>query len=637
MTYIYLFLILFNTSSAIAFFFKRRIEETIFISIFFEILVLFLFGICFNLDIGYHFLIILNLPTFIYNMFYIIKHKKLALKESILTPGLFAFILVYILFIWINYGRMAIIWDEFSHWALVTKNMFYLDNFGLGLDSTVVFKSYLSGTSLFQYFILKINSVYDESLLFFGMCLTSFSLLLPMMKKFNNIKSISFFLNLFILIVIPTLLYGQYYTSIYVDAILGICFAAALYIYYFNYNEGLNSFNIVCLSSLTMMLVFIKDIGFYLACLVALTVLIDTFFVRKVIKLNTLCKEGAKLVLIIFPAIFIRIIWAKELLLNNIGSNFSSSLPSSFLNNLKLIFTSNRSGYKAEVIHNYLYAIFNVKLINSSIGLSFFMIVIAFALLSYKLVEDIKNKPEIKKYVIFTLVSGAGAVGYALLILLSYLSFFSEYESLMLASFERYLGTYSLGLIILSFSLLLNKYSYDVKKLTKYLLSCILFLLIFTNFNQIIDITYYARGLVYQTKVSREVYKKGKDSILKNVSSGEFVNFISTNDAGRDYWIMKYETSPKKVIKSLVDGDWSIGEPYSESDIWTVNKSEKEWSEELKKEFDYVYLFDIDEKFIASYKDVFKIKKNSKIEDNQLYKVNKKAQGIQVLELVIQD
>ena len=168
MEYILLIFLLLNTSLFYSTIFNKKIEQTIFLSIFSYIFILFVFGIFSILNVGFITILILNGILFIINVHSFIK-RKIDLNKNVLTTGLILFIISYLIIVWQSFGKLANSWDEFSHWALVVKNMYGLGNLGLGSDSTVMVKTYLSGTSLFQYFCTKLCGEFRESMLYVGM------------------------------------------------------------------------------------------------------------------------------------------------------------------------------------------------------------------------------------------------------------------------------------------------------------------------------------------------------------------------------------------------------------------------------------------------------------------------------------
>ena len=182
MFYILFFLIMFNNSFFISNIFKKKIEETLAINVVFSIIILFIFGMFNRLDLGYYTYLIFTVGALVGNIIFLIKQKFKNLKY-LLTSGLIISFLLYAFFIILNKGRMLSVWDEFSHWGLVVKNMFMLNNFGLGSDSTLLARGYLSGTSLFQYLALKIGGNFNETYMFTAMNFIYLSLVIPIAQK----------------------------------------------------------------------------------------------------------------------------------------------------------------------------------------------------------------------------------------------------------------------------------------------------------------------------------------------------------------------------------------------------------------------------------------------------------------------
>ena len=84
MEYLLLILLIINPTIAYAIFFKRKFEENLILTIVSYITILFLTGALGNLNIGFYFIILLNIPVLGYNIYSLIK-KKINLKEQIFT------------------------------------------------------------------------------------------------------------------------------------------------------------------------------------------------------------------------------------------------------------------------------------------------------------------------------------------------------------------------------------------------------------------------------------------------------------------------------------------------------------------------------------------------------------------------
>ena len=142
MEYLLLILLIINPTIAYAIFFKRKFEENLILTIVSYITILFLTGALGNLNIGFYFIILLNIPVLGYNIYSLIK-KKINLKEQIFTFGFILFVITYMLILWISAARQSIEWDEFSHWSLVVKNMFNLGNIVVGSFFNLILKHFM--------------------------------------------------------------------------------------------------------------------------------------------------------------------------------------------------------------------------------------------------------------------------------------------------------------------------------------------------------------------------------------------------------------------------------------------------------------------------------------------------------------
>ena len=85
MIYLYLLILLLNTSIFYKTIFNKKIEETLPITILTYILIIFITGIYNAMNIGFILILILNLCLFIINILNFIKRKN---TKNIITPSL---------------------------------------------------------------------------------------------------------------------------------------------------------------------------------------------------------------------------------------------------------------------------------------------------------------------------------------------------------------------------------------------------------------------------------------------------------------------------------------------------------------------------------------------------------------------
>jgi hypothetical protein len=119
---------------------------------------------------------------------------------------------------------------------------------------------------------------------------------------------------------------------------------------------------------------------------------------------------------------------------------------------------------------------------------------------------------------------------------------------------------------------------------------------------------------------------KDFDNKIDMIDKSSKLYFISQNTNGIDYWVARYTFTPFQ----LNGNSWSIGTKYNDNDIWTQNITYDDWKKELK-EYDYVYLFKIDEKFLNEFKNVFI--DTSQVSNKQLYEVINEGDNV-ILNLV---
>ena len=608
MEYILLMLIILNSSCFFSNIFNKKIEQTLFFSIFSYILILFAFGIIGILKIGFISIMVLNFLAFIYNVYYGLKNKD-KINKNFFTIGLILFLISYCFIVWQSLGRLATAWDEFSHWALVVKNMYGLDNLGIGTDSTVMIKDYLSGTSLFQYFCIKLCGEYKESMLYVGMDLIIVSLILPIFSKFDKKNNFIGFILYFVLLFLPTFFYPTIFSSLYVDAVLGLTFAYSLYSYFSNRKKDLCSFDVINLMISYAMLIFIKDFGIVLLLISFSIVLIDNIFVRNKFDYKKILKQNYLILVTPIPALVIKYMWGIVLRINGVISDGSTS---NIFHTLKNVLSFHLVDYQLETTGNFIRASFTNNLTATLIPITYIIALLIVIIIGYYVLQNTKKNDSstIKLLITFVVLGG---IGYAGLLCLAYISFFSEYEAVRLASFNRYMSTYALGAIYVAIAIYVN-FAQNNKSLGNFAIILFGLFVINFNFSTLLNMTVFARSTVNAADLGRLEYKIFDDKMDKYLDENDYTYFVSTNDNGIDYYIARYELTPNKMSNL----EWSIGLPYSDEDIWTVYKSTDEWRDELLDEYDYVYLYDIDEEFIDLYHTLFL---DGNIADNQLYKV----------------
>jgi hypothetical protein len=449
-------LILIIIASAYAVFLKRKLAETIFLSVTTIVVVLYCFGLINIQGCLLYGIYTIVLFAFLCLTFLIYKQIKIKniLKDTEIIQGLLLYLILLSFSLFINFGMVFHHWDEFSHWGIVVKYFYNVDAFATLQNSDfnkIMFPQYFPGVSLFQYFFSRFDSDFIEYYSYVAKNILYFSLFLPLISNLFNkakwIKSI-FFLIIFILIPLQR---ESFYSSLYVDEILGAFFGFIL-VYYFIYKYEKSKYGILMVTASAFMTTITKDIGLLLSLgCIAIIILDILLFRRTQLKSFILqksffaCKTG-KIILISLPllmVIFLKISWALLLLKSGMKAGGFWRQPS--LHDIINLITKQIQPYQKETALNLISAVFHMKLV--PFNLSIFWFCGVFLLIVLILTLYYKRQISLKRTVSSALVFAVGAGIYQIVLMILYVFSFSQYEAVRLASYDRYTFTYMLGMI----------------------------------------------------------------------------------------------------------------------------------------------------------------------------------------------
>lgn len=630
-----MFLILFTVSAALAYLFKYRFEQTIAITCFALILILYLFGLAGIMSAGVYAAVALSLGAITILIYAAAKGriKKDFFINNIFTPGFLVFLCFYIIMCYLQRNRFLEGTDEFSHWGLVVKNMYFFDTFGNHPEATTIFTGYPPASSLFQYLWMKICG-FAEANFFRSMNVLCFSSVLPVFKNvgWKQIKKAPFIA--LIIFIIPVYLYNGFYFRITVDPLLGILLAYILFAYFtekvFNYAFYIN------LALAMFVLTLVKASGFGLAIIAAMIIMLDIAIniqktrktmnlpdnKKNVIKANHLYNLYTVAIAILIPVI----------------SNYTWSIYRSFSNtryawdgvsNITLssvaeLIKGEADQYRYDTIRYFISAFFSNPVDVGRVQFTYFQwaLLLAFIILFFwcaKSEAPLKNK--LKNCLLGLLI---GWIIYVASLLILYVFTFSAHEAIALASFRRYMNTYflaSLCFFVCFFFYHTNEEDEHQKttNLRKYIIFLViaLFFLNFAPLFRTFQISPGRRAEISISKISSVPFDYKSDRI----------NYIYQYSTGYPNLVARYEMTPVRV-----SGSYSIGMPYDEDDRWTNDITCDEWLEILKTGgFTYVYLEYIDEQFIERFNEAFE--NINMIQNQSLYRVTDRDGRI-VLEYV---
>lgn len=504
-------------------------------------------------------------------------------------------------------------WDAFTHWAITVKNMFFTNTLSTNELSNIIMKNYPPAISLIQYIYVSIVGVFKDEYLINALLIFSFTLLFPffhLISKKNLFIKIIMFLFVFLM---PLSVFSNYYNSVYVDAVVGLLFGFIMICYYIiPYSKYKNA--LLCLALVTLVLT--KQICIILSGLFIIIYIFDsirTFLITK--KTIALKLEIKTFVLFLCVVLITFLSWNIH-----VSSNVQSS--SSMVNQMYSVIETIISGETNYIISFYkslINYLNNYFLTGNLIKFSYLHLLLfqICALIFIDLFCRKKSKDNFKRiafHIIFINIL------YVFLLSIFMLTFFSEREVSNLASVERYLGSIMLsGIYIVSYFVLRNGMNKHI------LFIFLIYFLLLGNYNSFVNNIIFRSELKNNNSICRSSYLN-IHKILPYVKDGEKVYLIAQTDDGFAFHLSRYEATP--ILFNT--NNWAVGSNVLENNIYVNNNTNlNEFSNILYLEYEYVYLYNINDDFIEEFKSIF----NSEILESSLYFINKTNEDIS-LELV---
>lgn len=624
----------------ISFFFMmlwgKKWEDTIGLSVASGIFIMFVMGLLGRLEQGIFLLYIIAFVSVIAAII-LYNYKKKTIKD-LFSYGL-VFFLIVLIGILINCSGLRLSrWDEFTHWGLAAKDMFYSNDFAKHTGSTVLLKSYPPVSTLIEYFFCYTNKLYSDHMIYVGFQVLSISLLsigFSVVKEKKQIMPTAF-----VLIILPLIFFYDVSNSIYADPLLAF---AAAYILICYYSAEKSTFNTLRICAGIFVLTLTKDTGVILAGLLSLVMLGDVLY-RKWIEKKA---DWKQIMISMFEIIWTCILFLTWQIYLQIplkaasNSGTSSGKVSGAIDNSNIsadgiigLLKGEDGGYRYQAIKNYVIKIFSDEIFHFDI-FSFSFIDLAIIILLVTVIWGIKkNKEEEgKKIFSFGVLTFITGMIYCIFLLITYLFAFSMSEALLVSSFERYGGSWICGILIALCILLI---SYIGRRESKY---ADILLITFTSLLLIVMPIENLLMLNMDTELTDDMVY-GMDDLASIVKSGaketDKVFFICNNSDG----YTRYQFRNAVVPLLSENGAFNVYESeesykkqkqaeIQENMVWRDDVQFVDY-ETLRNEIlktEYVVIFHVNSAFKESYGELFEAE--GTIDDGTVYKVNKeKEQGI---------
>lgn len=591
--------------------YRRRYEETMPVTVFSTILLLFVFGLANCLRMGFYAVLALWGTMGLVGLWLTFSRRQaVAVIRLLFTPAFFLYVGLLALITLASKDLMLAEWDEFSHWGRVAKTTFLSHKIGLYTPHDLIYRSYPPAISLFQYFALSLRPQWNEAVLYYCQALLAFTLFLPFLRR-AQWKHTASILTVLSLLAAPLCFFPDFYHSLYMDGLLalmfGYCLAEAT-----QYEER-DAFALLRLCCALCVLTLTKDTGAYLA-VVACCALLCRLLPRSAgaIRPSARSARFAPLLLLLLP-LGIAALWQLALRWTQTAAAFNAPIDWA---ELPRLWIGQAAPYRQEVLRNFVKTLLSRRVLGWTAAICVLPAIFLWV-----------QKDRWRIYLRIGLIAIIGLVGYTLGLLGSYLFSFREMEAVPLASFDRYFFTYLQGLLYTAILLSVawccappTRRIFRVHVLRGLVTVMLLIAVPLASFIQALDPRKSAGA-----RASRAPYQAMARMVEElSPSPNSRIWLIGQLTRGVPYIVMSYELAthpfnPKET--------WSLGTPQPESSsIWSKDYSAEEWGAKLK-DYDLVLLYgSLDEEFYTRYASLFGGEEN--IQPDALYAIEPSESGV---------
>lgn len=559
---------------------------------------------------------LMSIPIILYLK---IKNKKEILqqfKENYFDVGIVAFAFIYFIFTIFDLFRILTKWDEFMHWGVMVKEMIRTDAFYSEIGSTLMMhKDYPPIISIYEMLWVKLSGVFTDAVLLKSLHIFEFCLFIPILykKQKNGELKLSRILEILIIIPIVYLLMLMFdlhdiINTIYVDYFMGILLAYSMFLIISEKNK-LSYFSLVNIGTTLTFLVLTKQMGlpFYLIAIFAFAVcvLVDKY---KQFKKEYIIRIVMAVILLLIIPLTTWKLWGNYVEGLGVSQQFKiSDMKISELPNI--ISGQSENEHHNTVARNFISGLSKNYVTMANINFSFTQ-AIAICLMLFVIVLLVygKNKYSKGQKISIFLSVIIGIIGYTFTMLNIYIFSLNDYEGSVLASFDRYMGTYIIFMLSLIGMLYFNNMEEGFWKKA----SIILLTLI------IVQHPYKIPKLIPAVTLQRPFYLIEAERVgaaLDEKTNLYIVDEQKDGDYGK--YIIKYYNN-SKIMDTFHNGM---------DEISKMNPQDYEnFLKHISKRYKYLYVKSVDENFIDNYLHLFK---DGEIKKYSIYEIKNTDDEIQ--------
>lgn len=615
MIYLYWVAVFLAMSLGLAIRFGRKIEQTFAPSLMIGILVMYLFGIAGPLHWGLAAVSLLGVAGAGYSIVQMVRQKRLFFHRW-LNPGLLVLLLAVGYIAWMQAGRLAIQNDEFSHWAYTVKVMNHYDQMSIWHSDELLFGEYPPALALLEYLFVRLTPNFTEGYLYRAMALFQVSLLLPVMARFSWKKVAAALVGFAGLFLLPLAFYGQFYSDLAVDGTLALLFAYLLYAWLSS--RRLQGFVTLQLSLGTAVLVLTKESGVIFALAALALIGWDALYLARGSALHGAAKQTLHHLFIPFAsALAAKISWGILVAIQGLTAGGTGDT----LHRLASLFGPWQEKWTL-TLSNFSEHLFQASQNQSALPLSLF----AWLVLGLVLLQVAARFLPTLSGSLNRLTTGLflGFIVYCLGLLYLYFFQFSDYEATNVASLERYLSSWLLGVVLVGAYLLLAACGRRDNKswITSGCLLLAALVVIPTGQTELRRLVAPAKAAAIDQQQRSQYFTP--QSFPLTWTDSDRIYFVAEDTAVYEALCADYSFYPNKISSSLGYNFNTQGE-YA---LWANDVTAEQWQQALADDYTYVYLYQISPTFATKYASLFA--DSGDIVGGALYSVNKSDDGVQL-------
>ncbi|MBR3386025.1 hypothetical protein IKG68_00415 [Candidatus Saccharibacteria bacterium] len=539
------------------------------------------------------------------------------LKRQYLTTGLIVFLVIYIVIFIYDFNRGYTVWDEFSHWGVMLKEMFRLDKFySVDASNLMVHKDYPPIMQLFELFWMKLCGGYNEALALRALHTFELSLVVPFIvekvaEKKNICKAILLGGAIAIATMLTVILFDQHgiIQSIYTDYVMALMVAYLTVMILIS--KKTDWFTVMTVMIGGGFLLLLKQMGLPLYLMVlcvfaTLLIIRNRGKIRERAKATGLVKITLVVIALMVPFV-LWFIWGRVTDGINQQFNVSSISLSEFA---KILLGNGGEEWQRYTVKKYIAAVGQTSISTSWLPISYVQGVVWFVMLMWLVYRFYKNGLDKREVVATTAIAVLGAIGYMAVMLLLYVMSFGSYEGPILASFERYMGTYLIVMFVMVLMILVWQVTSGGKVgVIVVVAGCLALISAPAVYSRLYP------ELRNQSEANFGSYKEEVEQI-RNVTGEDAKVFVLAQDKPGYYYYLQYFATPMKI--SNLNSSWPVD----------GSMNEKEFYETLiipyVSDFDYMYIADVSEEWRKKYCEIVNF---CPVEKGEIYEIKKSEDG----------